>query len=93
MRKVALALGEVIRGKKVLFHIDSRPGVQNMLNQGGSKWDLHEEFTTWLKAVEDLQIEPYFEWVPRKQNVREDALSKRAARVGAVWCGPSRHGR
>ncbi len=77
LRKVALALGDVIRGKKVLFHMDSRPGVQNMLNQGGSKRDLHEEYKAWLKTVEDLQIEPYFTWVPREENVRADALSKR----------------
>jgi hypothetical protein len=77
LRKVALALRDVIRGKKVVFHMDSRPGVQNMLNQGGSKRDLHEEYKAWLKTAEDLQIEPYFVWVPREENVRADALSKR----------------
>jgi hypothetical protein len=77
LRKVALALGDVIRGKKVLFHMDSRPGVQNMLNQGGSKRDLNAEFRAWLQVVDELKIEPYFTWVPREENTRADALSKR----------------
>ena len=82
LRKFALALGQVIRGKKVLFHMDSRAGVQNMLNQGGSKRDLNGEFRAWLQVVEELQIEPYFTWVPREENARADALSKR---VPLAW--------
>jgi hypothetical protein len=61
---------EVIRGKKVLFNMDSRAGVQNMLNQGGSKRDLNGEFRAWLLVIEELQIEPYFTWAPREENAR-----------------------
>ena len=44
LRKVALRLGESLRGKKVLFLLDSRAGVHNMLNQGGSIRELNEGF-------------------------------------------------
>ena len=32
--------------------------------------------------VDELQIEPYYTWVPREENVRADALSKR---VPLAW--------
>ncbi len=35
-----------------------------------------------VHVVEELQIEPYFTWVPREENLRADALSKR---VPLAW--------
>ncbi len=81
LRKVALALGDAIRGKKVLFHMDSRAGVQNMLNQGGSKRDLNGEFRAWLLVVEELQIEPYLTWVPSAGRCSVEARSTRVEAV------------
>ena len=77
MRKVTLRLGDSLRGKKVLFLMDSRAGVQNMPNQGGTIRELNEGYREWLQLCNDLGIEPYFEWIPREQNQRADTLSKR----------------
>ena len=82
MRKVALRLGENLRGKKVLFLMDSRAGVQNMLNQGGSVRVLNEAYREWLQVCADLNIEAFFEWIPREENTRADKLSKR---VPLLW--------
>ena len=81
-RKVAMRLGENLRGKKVLFLMDSRAGVQNMLNQGGSIRELNQSYREWLQVCTDLDIEPYFEWIPREENTRADKLSKR---VPLLW--------
>ena len=77
IRKTAIALGDRIRGKRVLFHVDSRASVFNMLNQGGSIRELNTAYREWIQTCEDLRIEAYYAWLPREENVRADKLSKR----------------
>ena len=77
IRKTAIALGERIRGKRVLFHVDSRASVFNMLNQGGSVRELNAAYKEWILTCESLQIEAYYAWLPREENGRADRLSKR----------------
>ena len=82
IRKTAIALGDRIRGKRVLFHVDSRASVFNMLNQGGSIRELNAAYREWILTCEELQIEAYYAWLPREENVRADRLSKR---VPLAW--------
>ena len=82
VRKTAIALGEQIRGKRVLFHMDSRASVFNMLNQGGNIRELNASYLQWIEGCKNLQIEPYYAWLPREHNVRADKLSKR---VPLAW--------
>ena len=48
-----------------------------MLNQGGSVRELNAAYKEWILTCESLQIEAYYAWLPREENVRADRLSKR----------------
>ena len=79
--RVTETFGDHLRGRKVLFVMDSQPLVRCLYNEGGKNEELTELYKQWLGVCIGLGIEPYSEWTPR-EGCDNDKLSKR---VPLTW--------
>ena len=65
-----------LRGKHVKFWLDSKAAMYNMRNQGGKVRELRQAFLAWFDFCQVHHIYASYEWLPREENRRADALSK-----------------
>ena len=75
--RTADSFRDSLKGKKVLFAMDSQPLVHCLYNEGGKVPELVELFKQWILFCLECGIEPYYEWTPREVNADADRLSKR----------------
>ena len=72
----AEAFRERVAGRRLRVVMDSRAAVCNLTKEGGPVRELCAIVKEWARWCEHHDVRPVYEWVPREENKRADALSR-----------------